>query len=366
MSAGPGEVDVLTGRHRIHALAASALLAGLLAMPQAAAAQDVPTYDFATPVFGLATAVDGLLLAADAGAGVVRLGPDRGKLIVELTSVTDVAPIGNKSLWAVTSRFAEPADTDGHLLRVLRGKVVPVADLFAFEEEENPDGDIIESNPFDVMKLSRSQALVADAAGNSLLIADANGNLDWVATLPPEVVSSQDAKDLVGCPDPPPDLEWVCELPPMMETHAVATSVTMGPDGAYYVGELKGFPAPLNESRIWRIEPGSRHVHCSADGRGDGCSIVADGFTSVIDLTVGGDGTIYVTELDENSWFALEVLDGKKMLGGTVNGCDPATWSCTEVATGLPMSMATTVAPHGVFTAINVLIPGAAEVVRIA
>ncbi len=34
-----------------------------------------------------------------------------------------------------------------------------------------------------------------------------------------------------------------CNLLPEMSAQAVATSVTVGLDGAYYLGELKGFPA---------------------------------------------------------------------------------------------------------------------------
>ena len=119
----------------------------------------------------------------------------------------------------------------------------------------------------------------------------------------------------------------------------MATSVAIGPDGAFYVSELKGFPAPLGMSRIWRIEPDARHVQCDPDVTDGPCTLVADGFTSIVDLTFGPDGTAYVTELDEASWFAVEVAtDG--MVGGTVNTCDPTTWVCTEEATDLTMPMA--------------------------
>ena len=91
----------------------------------------------------------------------------------------------------------------------------------------------------------------------------------------------------------------------------MATSVAIGPDGAYYVSELKGFPAPLGMSRIWRIEPGTRHVHCDAEAVGSPARVVADGFTSIVDLTFGSDGTAYVVELDEASWFAVEVVHGR-------------------------------------------------------
>jgi hypothetical protein len=48
----------------------------------------------------------------------------------------------------------------------------------------------------------------------------------------------------------------------MIPAQAVTPSVAIGPDGAYYIGELKGFPAPTGESRVWRIDPDAHHVHC--------------------------------------------------------------------------------------------------------
>ncbi len=110
---------------------------------------------------------------------------------------------------------------------------------------------------------------------------------------------------------------------------------------------------------MWRIAPGTRHAQCGAS---PACSVVADGFTSITGLNSGPDGTIYVTELDEATWFAIEANIGS--LGGTVNACDPSSWSCSEVATGLPMSIASTVGKDGtVYAAIKVLIPGEAEVI---
>jgi hypothetical protein len=351
---------MLAGRGRLRVLAVSALSVGLLMIPQTARAATVPKYDFATPIFGLDTAPDGSFLVADAGAGIVELRKGRGRLVVPLPNVTDVAPIGRGSMYAVTSGGEEPHDTDGKLFRVSLGQKKTLADLFAFEAKANPDGDDIESNPFDVAALSGGKALVADAAGNDLLIVDQRGKVDWVATLPEELVSTQDIKDLVGCPNPPPEFQDICDLPPMIPADPVATSVTVGPDGAYYVGELKGFPAPRNESRVWRIAPGARHATC---GSSPACTVVADGFTSIIDLNSGPDGTVYVTELDEASWFAIEIGDG---VGGTVNACNPRSWSCSEVATGLPIVIASTVGKdRGVYAAIKALIPGEAEVIRI-
>ena len=196
----------------------------------------------------LAVAPDGSLLVADNGAGVVELRKGEGHLIVELPGVTDVAPIGRSNMFALTG--AGEADTAAKLFRVSRGGLRELADLAAFEANVNPDGRGIKSNPFDVAALSGGKALVADAAGNDLLIVDQQGHVDWVATFPDQLVSTANAKQLVGCPNPPPEFESVCGLPEMIPAQAVAASVAIGPDGAYYVGELKGFPGPTGASRV--------------------------------------------------------------------------------------------------------------------
>jgi hypothetical protein len=330
------------------------------------------SYLFATPVFGIDTAFDGSLLVADAGAGIVRLRHGGGSLIAELPGVSDVAPTW-LGLFAVTGGAPDqtiPQPLGRKLFRVLHGKVTQLADLGAFEASANPDGGAIESNPFDVAALWNGSAIVADAAANALLVVDHKGRVDWIATLPAELVSTANVKELLGCPaiPPPPDPSAPpnpCNLPPMIPAEAVATSVAIGPDGAFYVGELKGFPAPTGESRIWRIKPNARHSRC---GESPDCTVIADGFTSIIDLTFGWDGTLHVVELDEASWFAVEVTRTPR--GGTVNACKrqrwTREWACEVEAAGLLMPTAATVDLRGKLRVVtNALIPGAAEVITV-
>lgn len=338
-------------------LVLAAALTTCLWVPGALQAQGQGSHEFATPVFGLAIAPDGAFLVADAGAGIVRIRRNDGTLITPLPGVTDMAPVGSGKMWAVTGGF--PGPSPQKLFRVSRsGKVTQIADLLAFETAVNPDGDVVESNPFDVAALRGGRALVADAAGNSLVIANKHGDVDWVATLPTVPVSTANIKQLFNCPAGPPP---ICGLPATLPAHAVATSVAVGPDGAYYVGELKGFPAPTGESRVWRIEPGTRHAEC---GSSPACMVVADGFTSIVDLAFGPDGTLYVVELDEASWFAVDVLnDG---VGGTVNACETRFWTCAPVKTGLPQVISVAVNRKGkVYAVINALEAGEAEIVRV-
>jgi hypothetical protein len=341
-----------TPRRGFLRLASGTVVLGLLCMPATAAAQ--PT--FASPVFGLATAPDGSLLVADAGAGIVELRDGATRLIASLPGVSDMAPIGRTDMFAVTGGGTGPGAAK--LYRVVKDKVLMLADLGRFEATINPDGQEINPNPFDVATLSNGRALVADAGGNSLVLFD-KGKLDWVATLPPALVSTSNIKTLFGCPAGPPD---ICGLPEQMPAQAVATSIAIGPDGAYYMGELKGFPAPAGESRVWRIEPGAHHATC---GTSPDCRVVADGFTSIVDLAFGPDGTLYVVELDEASWFAVEVLQ-PAMAGGTVNACDLDAGTCATVATDLTMPIAVTVGSSGeLFAAVGALIPGGATVISL-
>jgi hypothetical protein len=339
------------------------LITTLASVAYAAGGITVPSYSFATPVFGLAVAPDGSLLVADFGAGVVELRKGEGNLIAELPAVSDIAPLGRGAMFAVTGGAqGETPPTARKLFRVsLDESPQEIADLLAFEVNINPDEGVIDSNPYDVEALTGGKALVADAAGNDLLIVDQGGNVDWIATFPSQLVSTSNLKQLVGCPNPTSGFEFVCALPEMIPAEAVPTSIAIGPDGAYYVSELKGFPAPTGMSQIWRIEPGTRHAKC---GVSPACTIVASGFTSIVDLTFGPDGNFYIVELDEASWAAVEFrLEG---LGGTVNRCDPTTWNCTEVATGLPIPTATAVNRDGtVYVTILALVPGAAEVIAL-
>jgi hypothetical protein len=326
----------------------------LLALTASIASADGPGWttvatDFESPLFGLAPTPNGGLLVAD-GAGPTLVDKNGStSLMSELPGPSDVAPIGQGVALALS---------EGRLYRVSQGNAREIADIVAFEEENDPDEDGVESNPFDLARMGNS-TLVADAAGNSIVVVDNRGRVDWVATLPEQLVSPQWLKDIV-CPTEDPEIAFVCELPDMMPADPVATTVAIGPDGAIYVGELTGFPATPGSSRVWRIEPGARHVRCGTD---PGCTQVdVEPFTSIIDINFGPDGTAYVLEMDEMSWLAAEEGFG---MGGTVNACTAGiggSWDCTEVGTELPLPTAVAVSGGNVYVTLMALVPGLAEV----
>ena len=86
---------------------------------------------------------------------------------------------------------------------------------------------------------------------------------------------------------------------------AVPTGVAVGPDGYWYVSELTGFPFTKGASRIWRIKPGTEDHNCDADAEKGPCTVVADGFTSVIDIAFG-KSKLYVLEIAKEGLLAVE------------------------------------------------------------
>jgi hypothetical protein len=147
-----------------------------------------------------------------------------------------------------------------------------VADLWRFERDVNPDAQLgnplIDSNPVDVFA-DRKRTLVADAGGNTLLSVSERGRVRAVSVFPNTDVTAPF---------------------PFQGMQAVPTGVVVGPDGAYYVSQLTGFPFPVGGAKVFRVDP-----------RTGKFTTYASGFTMAMDLAFGRDGTLYVLEIDSNS-----------------------------------------------------------------
>ncbi|MDQ2965733.1 MAG: ScyD/ScyE family protein [Chloroflexota bacterium] len=158
------------------------------------------------------------------------------------------------------------------LLRISLGATRRVADIGAYEVAANPDGGEIDSNANAVVARRNGWAVV-DAGGNALLWVDLRGRVTTLAVFPG------------GMAPAPPFLG----LPPgtMIPYQPVPTSVVVGPDGAYYVGQLTGFPFPKGEAKVWRVVPGRAPT------------VYASGFTNIIDIAFRGR-TLYVLEIAHN------------------------------------------------------------------
>ena len=312
--------------------------------------------EFAGPIFDLDVAPNNDILVADVGSGISN---KYGANLISLPGVSAISPVGTGNLWALTGPSGDATTDAGQAIyRVRKGRTEMVANLFAFEQENNPAGGHVESNPYAVFATNSNTAIVADAAGNDLLRVNNKGDIEVVAVFPNELVSTESLKTLAGCPGPAD----FCNLPAMIPAEPVPTSVVMGPDGYYYVGELKGFPAPQGESNIWRIAADATGAMC---GSSPDCMKAFDGgFTSIIDLAFDDNGTLYVAELDEQGWFAVEVFG--IVTGGNIKACDTQTMECETIASGIPLLTAISFDKDGKLWATqNALIPNMAQVIEI-
>jgi hypothetical protein len=225
----------------------------------------------------------GLPSVAEPG-GIAAIGPvDLG-----FSGWTGYLLVGNPGGGTQTrEEFGPGARRFGKLLKVnLRG-IRAVADFPRFEEANNPDEGAgvppdappqagIDSNPNGLLVREHSQ-LVTDAGGNDLLKVDGRGRISVVAVFPPRLV------------DAPPDIPG---LPPQIEMQAVPTTVVKGPDGAYYVGQLTGFPFPVGGANVFRVVPG------------EDPEVFAGGFTNIIDIAFDKRGRLYVLEIAANGLLA--------------------------------------------------------------
>ena len=147
------------------------------------------------------------------------------------------------------------------------GKVRFENNLGTFEEENNPDGVVPDSNPYGILALP-GKTIVADAGGNDLLQISAKGQVSVLAVFSP-----------IARPTPGPAF-----------VQAVPTSVALGPDGDYYVGTLTGGPFTVGLANVYRVP-----------AEGGTPEVAYSGFTNIIDVAFGPDGSLYVLEIARNA-----------------------------------------------------------------
>jgi hypothetical protein len=212
------------------------------------------------------------------------------------------------------------------------GKWRVVADILAHEEDENPAGGPVDTNPFAVLAEPGGR-IVVDAGGNSLLYAAANGMVETLAVFP-----SQPNPAFPSSPPLPP-------FPPTVES--VPTSVARGPDGALYVGELTGFPFVQGLARIFRVVPGQDP------------EVVCGGFKAIIDIEFAPDGSLLVVEHATDGFFFPPG-------SGKLSRLNLSDCSRTPLLTGLNRPTSVAVGPDGaIYVTNNGVTAGAGQVLRV-
>lgn len=298
-------------RTRIAAVAALALAGSVLVAGQADAG------GHSSSLKPVATGLDGPRGVSTFGKNVIYSVTDgsvyatNGKKTWKLGQVPGGFPPAidtsvRGTTYALTGAGGEPGQPlppgAATLYKLRPGKSpLKVADIAKYQAKDPDPYNLAdpptETNPFGVAALKDGTVLVADAAGNDLLRVWPNGKIKTVARLKPRVVKTPAG---LG-PDAPP-------AGTLVPAEAVATSVTVGSDGYWYVGELRGFPATPGTSEIWRIKPGSVNAVCNPAKPYKGkCQRYADGYTSIVDLAGGPRGTLAVVQLADVSWLKWEM-----------------------------------------------------------
>ncbi len=303
----------------------------------------LPVLDGLDSPRGLAVGPAGRLIYAEGTGAISELlarGQNAGTTrLIGSVPATFIAPqvaTDGGQIFVLTAAGA-PGSGAMTLYKLTNGRLRALADIAAYQATDPDPYNLAdppeESNPFGVAPLSDGSVLVSDAAANDLLRVYPNGDVITVARLKPRVVPVP-----AGLPIGPP-------AGTMIPSEGVATSVTVGADGYYYVGELRGFPATPGTSQVWRIAPGTINATCDPAAPTTGpCRRYADGFTSIVDLDAGPDGSIYVVELAKQSWLQMELGLGGPPIG-SVYRIPPGGGAAVELAPGqllMPAGIAVT------------------------
>lgn len=214
----------------------------------------------------------------------------------------------------------------GYLRQVsASGNTRTLSDLAGYEVSANPDGAQVDSNPYGLLARP-GHRLATDAGGNSLLDVAANGDVSTIATFP--------------------------KLPgPFGLRDAVPTDVVVGPDGAYYVSTLTGFPFTAGTAIVYRVVPGQAPT------------IYASNLTMLTDLAFAADGSLYVLEHASGIPGVPFPFAGPGSLRRVPPGGGA---SSTVVAGGLPRATGLVVGDNGaLYVSVNGASAGNGTVLRI-
>jgi hypothetical protein len=199
-----------------------------------------------------------------------------------------------------------------------------VADVAAYEQANNPDGRLPDSNPYGVLA-ERNRKYVIDAGGNTLLEVRSNGQVSLVAVFP-------------TTPVPPGPFN-----PPFAVFEAVPTQVRRGPGGALYVSILTGAPFLPGAAGIYRIRPNQPPQ-------------LFAGFTQITDFTFAPDGSGYLVQHGSGPFFSGP--------GALVHVAPDGTR--TTITTELVRPVGVAVGPdEAVYVSHKPGVPGGGEVLRI-
>ena len=192
-----------------------------------------------------------------------------------------------------------------------KGEAKQLADLWTYEENRNPDGDvtyglrdlpaecevpedfqpypgIIESHPYATAQAG-GRTFIADAAMNAIVKYGRNGGLSTVAVLPAQPVTVTEAMTQPNPEDPEAPVFPECTIGSKYFFEPVPTDVEVGPNGKLYVTVLPGGPEDPSlgaRAAVYRVNPENGNTRK-----------VVSGLLSATGLGITEKGKMFIAEL---------------------------------------------------------------------
>jgi hypothetical protein len=177
----------------------------------------------------------------------------------------------------------EPLENEGFVVSIdtASGAVTPLADIGAFEVDNNPDGTDVNPNLYGMDIGADGQLYVADAGGNTVYKVDpATGDFTLLGVVPQRTPGGQAVTSTPATPVASPEAGAPGNL------HAVPTAVFTGADGNIYIGLLGALVPGVGAVTVAQADGSFRDVAVAR--------------TAVVGVALGPDGLVYASEFSLN------------------------------------------------------------------
>ncbi|HEX3779566.1 MAG TPA: ScyD/ScyE family protein [Pseudonocardiaceae bacterium] len=277
-------------------------------------------------------------------SGVTAIGFTGGRMAV----LMDDGGVGPTGVSAIASPYGECFGKLDLAASNSGGPLTTVADIAAFQATHPqspaalgglPGETLYDSDPHDMVAYQGGFA-VADAAANDVVLVKNSGPVSVLARIPTRQETAPAGTLGPGSPAMP------------IRAQAVPSSVAVGPDGALYVGLLRGVPSLPGTAEVDRIVAGKAPEP------------VVTGLTRVSDIAFDAKGRLDILESGTTGGGVAPTSTGA-LLRATLHGSKPTTATNLEVH-GLNSPVGLAIARSGtVYITNDTTTPGKGELIAV-
>lgn len=140
----------------------------------------------------------------------------------------------------------------------------------------------VNSNPYDLVLDANGDIFVTDSGANAVIKVDGTTQVrSAFAIFPARDNPLFAGGNGIGGP----------------KMDQVPTGITIGPDGAFYVATLTGFPFPSGAARVYRLEDGNADGDALDEGES---TVFVEGLTTATDVVFDSSGDLLVSQFSTN------------------------------------------------------------------